>query len=191
MELARLVLTHSFCRSVSRPHGSAGVVKAKLRSNIPPHAFGASVRVVSLRPCTLATVALTLPVRRCSTPPTSDRVLAVVPYFLSSRPSARSGICIRRFAYTEYDMPRLCHRNTEHGPKRGHWYISTFESCYLSRHSGGSLPSLVALSTHIVGRGVSSPARRDHDLDISRRGESLPSRLASLRSTNKGIRQYI
>ncbi|TEB30326.1 hypothetical protein FA13DRAFT_1733629 [Coprinellus micaceus] len=31
---------------ISRSHGSSGVVKSKFRSNIPPHAFGASVRVM-------------------------------------------------------------------------------------------------------------------------------------------------
>ncbi|KAI0339518.1 60S ribosomal protein L33-A-like protein [Trametopsis cervina] len=31
---------------VTRSHGSNGVVKSKFRSNIPPHAFGASVRVM-------------------------------------------------------------------------------------------------------------------------------------------------
>lgn len=34
-------------RRVTRPHGSSGVVKSKFRSNLPPRAFGASVRVVS------------------------------------------------------------------------------------------------------------------------------------------------
>ena len=33
-------------RRVTRPHGSSGVVKSKFRSNLPPRAFGASVRVV-------------------------------------------------------------------------------------------------------------------------------------------------
>ena len=36
------------CRRVTRPHGNNGVVKSKFRSNLPPHAFGASVRVVRL-----------------------------------------------------------------------------------------------------------------------------------------------
>jgi len=31
---------------VSRPHGSSGVVKAKFASNLPPHVFGASVRIM-------------------------------------------------------------------------------------------------------------------------------------------------
>lgn len=33
---------------VSRSHGNSGAVKAKFTSNIPPHAFGASVRVVRI-----------------------------------------------------------------------------------------------------------------------------------------------
>ena len=35
-------------RRISRPHGNSGVVKSKFRSNLPPHSFGASVRVVSI-----------------------------------------------------------------------------------------------------------------------------------------------
>ncbi|KAI0083467.1 60S ribosomal protein L33-A-like protein [Irpex rosettiformis] len=31
---------------VTRSHGNNGVVKSKFKSNIPPHAFGASVRVM-------------------------------------------------------------------------------------------------------------------------------------------------
>ncbi|KAF4563231.1 60S ribosomal protein L33A [Pleurotus pulmonarius] len=31
---------------VTRPHGSGGVVKSKFRSNLPPRAFGASVRIM-------------------------------------------------------------------------------------------------------------------------------------------------
>ena len=38
------------CRRVTRPHGSSGVVKSKFRVNLPPRAFGASVRVVRAFP---------------------------------------------------------------------------------------------------------------------------------------------
>ena len=37
-------------RRVTRPHGNSGVVKSKFSSNLPPHAFGASVRIVCQRP---------------------------------------------------------------------------------------------------------------------------------------------
>lgn len=33
---------------ITRPHGNGGVVRAKFNTNIPPKAFGASVRIVSL-----------------------------------------------------------------------------------------------------------------------------------------------
>lgn len=38
----------SISSRITRPHGSSGVAKAKFRSNLPPSAFGASVRVVSI-----------------------------------------------------------------------------------------------------------------------------------------------
>jgi hypothetical protein len=40
----------SFSR-VTRPHGNSGVVKSKFRSNLPPRAFGASVRIVRVFCC--------------------------------------------------------------------------------------------------------------------------------------------
>ena len=43
--VARLI--ELFFRRVTRPHGNSGVVKSKFKSNLPPHCFGASVRVVS------------------------------------------------------------------------------------------------------------------------------------------------
>lgn len=41
---------------VSRSHGNSGVVKAKFRTNIPAHAFGASCRIVSVFSLSLSNV---------------------------------------------------------------------------------------------------------------------------------------
>lgn len=46
-EQIKLSLTFTGSR-VTRPHGNSGVVKSKFRSNLPPHSFGASVRIVNM-----------------------------------------------------------------------------------------------------------------------------------------------
>lgn len=38
-----------FFRRVTKTHGNSGVVKGKFKHNLPPHSFGASVRVVCFR----------------------------------------------------------------------------------------------------------------------------------------------
>lgn len=57
-----LFIAHLFPinRRVTRPHGSSGVVKSKFRSNLPPRAFGASVRVVRLNQLSVHNFSLTL-----------------------------------------------------------------------------------------------------------------------------------
>jgi large subunit ribosomal protein L35Ae len=61
------------CRRVTRPHGSSGVVKSKFRSNLPPRAFGASVRVVCY---SFAPIYSNFPhaIDRCFTHPTFNHV---------------------------------------------------------------------------------------------------------------------
>ena len=73
-------------RRVTRPHGNSGVVKSKFRSNIPPHAFGASVRVVSL----LASICFQLSLlTRCLNPPRYYQITDALPFdYLSPHPSA-------------------------------------------------------------------------------------------------------
>lgn len=59
---------------VTRPHGSSGVVKSKFTSNLPPRAFGASVRVVrpSFAPAVLRSHSVdALPVHHLSLAPFS------------------------------------------------------------------------------------------------------------------------
>ncbi|KAG6370309.1 hypothetical protein JVT61DRAFT_12262 [Boletus reticuloceps] len=44
--LPHSISTRSMSSRVTRPHGNSGVVKSKFSSNLPPRAFGASVRIV-------------------------------------------------------------------------------------------------------------------------------------------------
>ena len=68
---------YSSSSRVTRPHGNNGVVKAKFASNIPPHAFGASVRVVRIAKLTLTALPAHVHNSRCCTPLRSDLLCAL------------------------------------------------------------------------------------------------------------------
>lgn len=76
-----------FRRRVTRSHGNSGVVKSKFTSNIPPHAFGASVRVVSRSSMTMHRFLSSCTIR-CSTPQGSNRCILSLAFVAFSLPIA-------------------------------------------------------------------------------------------------------
>lgn len=92
----------AFHRRVTRSHGNSGVVKSKFRANLPPHAFGASVRVV--RKFNFVVLLLLL------TKPADDVPL----HHLIGSPAVVSPCTIVALSYAKYDTlvwPTCSHDN--------------------------------------------------------------------------------